>query len=127
MKRDPFILILILVSEFGFSQKIQQPDFEKIPVVQWKFKIKQPVFSSPVISEGTVYVAGLDSILYALELSTGNVKWKLRTNGEIRSTVAVEGTKLYLLGGNGVLSCIDKNTGKPVWRSVFDNTALFLA
>jgi eukaryotic-like serine/threonine-protein kinase len=122
----PFLL-LILVTELGFSQKVPQVDFEKTPVVQWKFKIKQPVFSSPVISEGTVYVGGLDSTLYALELSTGNVKWKLKTNGELRSTVAIEGTKVYLLGGNGVLSCIDKNTGKPVWRSVFDNTALFLA
>lgn len=121
------LLVLILVCEFGFSQKVQQLDFEKTPVVQWKFKIRQPVFSSPVISEGTVYVAGLDSTLYALDLSTGNVKWKLRTNGELRSTVAIDGTKVYLLGGNGVLSCIDKNTGKPLWRSVFDNTALFLA
>jgi outer membrane protein assembly factor BamB len=67
------LLLLIFVTEFGFAQKVQQLDFEKAPVVQWKFKIKQPVFSSPVISDGTVYVAGLDSTLYALELSTGNV------------------------------------------------------
>lgn len=126
MKKFIAITLLVLVSQFSIAQK-GQIDFDKLPTVQWKFKIKQPIFSSPVINEGTVYVAGLDSTLYALELATGKEKWKLRTNGEIRSTVVVEGTKVYLLGGNGVLSCIDKNTGKPIWRSVFDNTALFLA
>lgn len=112
----------------GFSQKSQVlTDFEKMPTVQWRFKTKSPIFSSPVISDGIVYFGGLDSTLYALELSSGIEKWKIKTNGEIRSTVAIQGTRLYLLGGNGVLSCIDKNTGKPEWRSVFDNTALFLA
>jgi outer membrane protein assembly factor BamB len=124
MKSYILLIFFSVVSGFCLAQKNSTADFEKAPVVKWKFSIKQPLFSSPVISEGTVYVAGLDSTLYALELSTGNVKWKLKTNGELRSTVAVDGTKLYLLGGNGVLSCIDKNTGKPIWRSVFDHTAL---
>ena len=127
MKNCGNVLVLVFFSVAGFGQKVQTADFDKAPVVQWKFKIKQPFFSSPVISDGVVYVAGMDSTLYALELSSGNVKWKLRTNGEIRSTVAIDGTRIFLLGGNGVLSCIDKNNGKPIWRSVFDNTALFLS
>ena len=127
MKKYLLYLLFVIACHFCLAQKGQQADFDKLPIVQWKFKIKQPFFSSPIINEGTVYVAGLDSTLYALELTTGNVKWKLKTNGEIRSTVVIEGSRIYLLGGNGVLSCIDKNTGKPIWRSVFDNTALFLA
>jgi len=127
MKKYLLYLLFVIACHFCLAQKGQQADFDKLPTVQWKFKIKQPFFSSPIINEGTVYVAGLDSTLYALELTTGNVKWKLKTNGEIRSTVVIEGSRIYLLGGNGVLSCIDKNTGKPIWRSVFDNTALFLA
>ena len=127
MKKYLFYVLFFVMYHVCVGQKVEQSDFDKLPVVQWRFKIKQPIFSSPVISEGMVYISGLDSTLYALELTTGNVKWKLKTNGEIRSTVVIEGTKVFLLGGNGVLSCIDKNTGKPIWRSVFDNTALFLA
>jgi len=128
MKNYLAYLFPILISYQTFGQKSQPAhDFEKMPAVHWRFKIKAPIFSSPVIQDGVVYFGGLDSTLYALELSSGNVKWKLKTNGEIRSTVSIQGNKVYLLGGNGVLSCIDKNSGKPEWRSVFDNTALFLA
>jgi len=122
-----FTSIALICSYLAPGQKVQTTtEFEKVPTVQWRFKIRQPIFSSPVISEGVAFVGGLDSTLYALELATGNVKWKLKTNGEIRSTIAIDGGKIFLLGGNGVLSCIDKNSGKPLWRSVFDHTALFL-
>lgn len=119
------VLLLFFVSAISWGQK-QTNDFDKQPSVAWRFKSKQPIFSSPVISEGVAYFGGLDSTVYALDITNGNVKWKLKTNGEIRSTPVVENSHVFLLGGNGVLSCIDKNTGKPVWRSVFDNTALFL-
>jgi eukaryotic-like serine/threonine-protein kinase len=120
-----FSLVLIVFTiTLSYSQTI---DFEKQPTVQWRFKVRGPIFSSPIISEGVIFFGGTDSTLYALETQTGKEKWKLKTNGEIRSTVVVQGNKVFLLQGNGVLSCIDKNTGKPVWRSIFDNTALFLA
>jgi outer membrane protein assembly factor BamB len=119
-----FTLILFVITMESFSQTI---DFDKQPAVQWRFKIKGPIFSTPVISEGVVFFGGTDSTLYALDIPTGNLKWKLKTNGEIRSTVVVQNNKVFLVQGNGVLSCIDKNTGKPVWRTIFDNTALFLS
>ncbi|MBA4054450.1 MAG: hypothetical protein C0490_07050, partial [Marivirga sp.] len=126
--RRSLIIAFVFISFYGISQEVQPvADFEKVPTVLWRFKTKGPIFSSPVISDGLVYFGGLDSTLYALELSSGNVKWKIKTNGEIRSTVSILEKRLYLLGGNGVLSCIDKTTGKPEWRTVFDNTALFLA
>jgi outer membrane protein assembly factor BamB len=120
-----FLLIIALCPIVaGFGQKT---DFEKQPVVQWKFKVKQPIFSSPVVSDGVVFFGGLDSIVYALDIQTGAQKWKLRTNGEIRSNLVLHNNQLFLAGGNGVLSCIDKNSGKAAWRVIFDNTALFLA
>lgn len=123
----------ILLFAFSFVQLVsvaqpgaESPDFRKHPKTQWRFKSTKGFISSPVIRENLVYIAGLDSTVYALELTTGTVKWKLRTNGEIRSTVLVDESRLFLVGGNGVLSCIDRFSGKPIWRSVFDNTALFL-
>lgn len=121
-----FLLILTLcVASAAMGQKTA--DFEKQPAVQWKFKIKQPIFSSPVVSDGAVFFAGLDSTVYSLDLQTGAQKWKLRTNGEIRSNLVLHNGQLYLAGGNGVLSCIDKNSGKRLWSVIFDNNALFLS
>lgn len=128
MKNLVLLYVLLFVSLLLKGQSNSTTDdFLKTPTTQWRFKSKLPIFSSPVISDGLVYFGGLDSTVYALELTTGSVKWKLKTNGEIRSTLAINGDKIFLVGGNGVLSCIDKKTGKPVWRSLFDNTALFLA
>jgi outer membrane protein assembly factor BamB len=123
-----FVLVSsLLLSLLTFTSRCQQVDFDKAPAVAWRFKTKNPVFSSPIISDNAVYFGGLDSTVYAVELATGILRWKLKTNGEIRSTLTVEGEKIYLVGGNGVLSCIHKNTGKPIWRKVFDNTALYIA
>ena len=97
------------------------------PTVQWRFKIKQPIFSSPIASEGVAFFGGLDSTIYALDIQTGAQKWKLRTNCEIRSNLVLHNNQLYLAGGNGVLSCIDKNSGKRLWSAVFDSNAIYLS
>ena len=120
-------IFLILAGNWLFAQTPGVADFDKTPVVRWKFKSPLPFISSPVISNGIVYIGGTDSTLYALRLDKGTIQWKLKTNGSIRSTVIIEGTRIYLAGGNGVLSCIDKDSGKPLWRTVFDPTAIFLA
>jgi outer membrane protein assembly factor BamB len=119
------LLIAVCVASATLAQRVA--DFEKQPTVQWKFRIKQPIFSSPIVSEGAVFFAGLDSTVYALDLQTGTQKWKLRTNGEIRSNLVLHNNQLFLAGGNGVLSCIDKNSGKALWRTIFDNNAVFLS
>lgn len=111
------LFILILISSGVAAQ----------PQVQWRFKIKQPIFSSPIASEGVAYFGALDSTVYALDIATGSLKWKLRTNGEIRSNMVLHNNQLFLAGGNGVLSCIDKNSGKALWRVIFDGNALYLA
>lgn len=120
------ILLFIAITIRGYAQN-SEADFERMPAIAWKFRTPMPIFSSPVIDEGVVYFGGLDSTLYALDLSSGNLRWKVKTNGEIRSTVVVQGKWLYLAGGNGVFSCIDKASGKPEWRVVYDNMALFMA
>lgn len=123
MKRFPHLkvfLVAMLCSSFVIASAQQKS-------IQWRFKIKQPIFSSPVASDGVAFFGGLDSTVYALDIQTGSLKWKLRTNGEIRSNLVLHNNMLYLAGGNGVLSCIDKNTGKVSWRVIFDGNALFLA
>lgn len=121
-----FVATAIMLSAVTTVFSQTAVDIPKQPSVQWRFKIKQPIFSSPIASEGVVYFAGFDSTVYAVDIMTGAEKWKLKTNGEIRSNLVLHNNQLFLAGGNGVLSCINKTTGKPVWRIIFDNTALFL-
>src|SRR5262245_49197936 len=113
MKRFTHLKVLAIIALISFEASAQ-------PAVQWRFKIKQPIFSSPVASDGVAFFGALDSTVYAVDIQNGSLKWKLRTNGEIRSNLVLHNNQLFLAGGNGVLSCIDKTSGKPVWRSIFD-------
>jgi len=92
------------------------PDFEKLPVVQWKFKTQRPVFSTPVIAGDLVYVGDLDSTLYAIDRVSGKLRWKFKTGGEIRSTVCLNGDQLFLFSGDAILYSIHKISGKVLWN-----------
>jgi outer membrane protein assembly factor BamB len=91
-------------------------DFTKTPEIKWTFKTGAPLFSSPVLSENLVYVGGLDSLLYALDIQTGKEKWRFPTKGEIRSNACIKGDYLFLNGGDGNLYALNKYTGRLIWK-----------
>ncbi|HSO89253.1 MAG TPA: PQQ-binding-like beta-propeller repeat protein [Draconibacterium sp.] len=91
-------------------------DFDELPKIKWEFKTAKPLFSSPVISENSVYFGCTDSVLYALEIESGKERWRFKTNGEIRSNVCIDGDFLYLNGGDGTIYKLEKLTGKIVWK-----------
>jgi outer membrane protein assembly factor BamB len=84
-----------------------------------------PTISAPGVNgfaDGVVYVAGKDSILYALNLRTGSKIWEYRIRNEApgatRSTASLVGRTLYV--GNGApvqLYAVDAITGTKVWSS----------
>jgi eukaryotic-like serine/threonine-protein kinase len=117
------VILLILITYSNTLAQIPPPD-EKLPIsdfrekpkTKWVFEIKSPIFSSPVVSEELVYFGGLDSIFYAIEISSGHEKWRFRTKGEIRSAPLIYGTKVFLNGGDGSLYALDKKSGEIIWK-----------
>ncbi|MCK9414494.1 MAG: PQQ-like beta-propeller repeat protein [Prolixibacteraceae bacterium] len=119
-----FSMLCILLSLFS-SKTIAQinqiispdtiKDYNDIPELHWKFKTHAPIFASPIVDENLVYVGGVDSILFAVDIQTGIEKWRFRTKGEIRSNVYVNDNQLYLNGGDGNLYALSKKTGTLLW------------
>lgn len=114
------------ISNSPVTNTVTTTDFKNPPSVLWKLHTNQPLMATPVIDDKTVFVGGLDSILYSIDLPSGKINWKFQTGGEIRSSVLVNNNLLYLAGGDGIFYAIDKTTGKHVWRYIFNKTALFL-
>ena len=118
--RKTISILFILILHLSFLSG-QNPDpstindFQSTPVALWKFRSSQPFMGSPVIDKEMVYQGGVDSTLYALDITNGNVKWKLKTKGPIRSAVCLNNNTLYLISGDGNLYAIDKLTGKIIW------------
>ena len=92
---------------------------EKSPLnissVAWKFKTGGYVFSSPVVSENTVYVGSNDSCFYALNANDGQLKWKFKTNGVVSSSAAVYQQSVYFVSFDGNLYALDAKTGQKKW------------
>jgi outer membrane protein assembly factor BamB len=103
----------------------------------WRFQSEQfaadqdvgvgPTISPPGVNgfvDGVAYVAGKDSIAYALNLRTGAKIWQYRIrddagpDGHTRSTAALVGRTLFMGNGPNVeLYAIDAITGAKVWSS----------
>ncbi len=114
----------------AFDRKTGKQVWEK----DWAGAMKVPFFaaangswirSTPVYSDGKLYVAGIKDVIVCLDAMTGNVDWKLdfvkRTGSKVpsfgcASSPMVHGKFLYMQGGGAVYK-IDKKSGKIVWSS----------
>ena len=83
--------------------------------VKWTFKTGGPIVASPAIADGVVYIASMDTYLYAVDQASGKEKWKFKSSMPIASSPAVSGGTLYFVSSAGSLAAIDIATGKPKW------------
>ncbi len=94
-----------------------------------RFNFSNGPRSSPVISDGKVYVHGAEGRLHCLDLASGKLLWKLDTSEQYKvpqdffgvgSSPIVYGKLLILAIGAPEGPCVvalDKETGKEVWRA----------
>jgi eukaryotic-like serine/threonine-protein kinase len=115
MKLKLLILLTLLFNysygQFMMTGSVEKADIETEPGLLWKFQTNGPIVGSPVIDNGTVFIGSLDSTLYALDFSTGNLKWKITTGGAIRSSVCLAPQRLFLLSSDGFLYRLKKDSG----------------
>lgn len=97
-----------------------------------QFTTRGPVFSSPVLVSGVLYVGSWDGYEYAFDVATHAQLWKqfLGTTTQaqvqacygnrvgISSTPAVQGGLLYVGGGDGNLYALNVANGSVVWKTL---------
>jgi|SRR5450432_158853 len=84
--------------------------------LNWQTDPSLVFVGSPTIASNTIYVSGYDSNVYALDVSTGNVKWKSKT-GFLNASPAVADGVIYVASTNDTLYAMDAGTGKLSWVS----------
>ncbi len=83
---------------------------------KWRFRTKRAVVSSPVVSNGAVYISSLDGTVYALDAKTGWVIWRFRMNkGSVSTPCRVE-NYVFVGSADNHLYCLDANNAKEIWR-----------
>jgi eukaryotic-like serine/threonine-protein kinase len=95
--------------------------------VAWRYKTGGRVFSSPVISEGALFIGSDDSSFYSLDAKDGSLLWKFRTGGRVSSSAAIFNGKVYLSSFDGYLYCLDQHSGKELWKFATSGERVFAA
>jgi len=88
------------------------------PKLAWRFDTGAELLSSPVLSDGTLFVATKGGDLLALDAATGTLRWRTHlTDYVIRSSPSVSGGTVYI-GAGFALFAIDAATGETRWKAV---------
>ncbi|HDH41618.1 MAG TPA: hypothetical protein ENG12_04355, partial [Candidatus Altiarchaeales archaeon] len=96
----------------------------RLEMLLWRYNVNDWVISSPVISDGTLFVASLDGRLYALDSVTGNLLWQYSTERDITSSPAVSGDYVFIGCHNGNIYAFDRSDGDLEWTYTINGTIM---
>ena len=102
--------------DLGFSG--MSPDKSLAPplALLWKFKTGGPLYASPVIANGVLYIGSTDGKLYALDAKQWGIKWVFDAGDAIRYAATVLGDRVYFNARNNKVYALDTKTGEKLWE-----------
>ncbi|RJP78425.1 MAG: T9SS C-terminal target domain-containing protein [Candidatus Zixiibacteriota bacterium] len=84
----------------------------------WEADLESPVYASPVMAAGRVYVGTADARLVCLDAATGATLWQQMLGSWSEGAPAVAGGRIYLGASDHKVYCFDAVTGAPLWQAV---------
>ena len=88
----------------------------------WNFTTGGAVESSPVVSNGVVYVGSDDGYFYALNATTGALVWSYNTYGPVEEAATVLNGVVYVGGFHShAVFAFNASTGALIWNSTIDS------
>jgi outer membrane protein assembly factor BamB len=86
----------------------------------WDFFTDGPIFGSPEVYEGAVFVADDEGVVYSVDLESGRQNWRAELSDKRiwSSPTAVDGV-VYIAAMDKHLYALDTETGDPVWDQPF--------
>lgn len=107
---------LLALSQLGKDAELQALD-RGTRKVRWRLRGK---FCAPLAARGdTVWAAGEDGVLRALDAASGEEFWQVEIGGRLRTGVAVGGG--VVLVGSGELLALDAASGEEIWRQPLES------
>jgi len=91
------------------------PGPEGDPILRWQFKADSGMGAAPVVTDDTIFGAGADGVLHALDLATGTERWSIDVGAPITAT-SLAADSLYATTSDGGLHAIDRATHDKRWR-----------
>lgn len=83
--------------------------------LNWRVQIKYGIEASGALAGESLYVGGLDGIMYSINAETGQFNWKFDTKAEITSQPLIHNGIVYFLNGASSLFSLEAKTGRQMW------------
>ncbi len=84
--------------------------------LKWQFDTTMPMFSSPAVVDGRLYLGSGDNRIVALDADTGNLIWEHPVKGPVDSSPAVAGSSVFIGLRDGTVLSLHKDTGELQWE-----------
>ena len=89
-------------------------------VVRWEFKADEAIETTPVISDGRVFVADVMGQIYAISQTDGKELWRRNYDTGFLASPAVQGEHLVIGDIDGNLYVVDVKSGQENWSTTTD-------
>jgi outer membrane protein assembly factor BamB len=88
------------------------------PVQVWTVRAGRRLTGRLTLDAGTIYGAGVDRKVYAVDLESGAIRWSIRLTGIVAGGVLVSGDTVYAASSRpeGKVYALDRATGRRLWR-----------
>ena len=83
--------------------------------LRWSYATGGPVYYSPAVVNGVVYIGSYDDNLYALNAHTGAKLWSYRTGSWVSSSPAIADGVVYFGSSDNNLYALNASTGAKLW------------
>lgn len=89
------------------------------PVQVWTARAGRRFTGRLIVTGGTIFGAGVDRKVYAVDLATGQTRWASRLGGMILGGVLVAGDTVFAASARpeGRVYALDAATGRRLWRT----------
>ena len=84
--------------------------------IRWRQTIG-PSESSPLVEDGTLYVADQNGYVYAFAARTGRLRWRFDSGAPIKASPSFAYGRIYIGNYAGEMLALGARTGRLIWRS----------
>jgi outer membrane protein assembly factor BamB len=88
------------------------------PTQVWTTRAGRRFTGNLALRDGTLYGAGVDRKVYAVDLTSGRVQWSHRLSGLVAGGVIVSGDTVFAASSrpDGQVYALDRSTGRRLWK-----------
>jgi outer membrane protein assembly factor BamB len=82
----------------------------------WTFQTAGAVLAAPLVEGESLYVAGGDGVLYALNRFSGSLRWRVDIHEELTTQPTASEGRLFLMSSEQSVTALDLKDGKRLWK-----------